>query len=128
MRGIIRLERLWSTECMARYKCFTTCKKYFTFKGREESEKMWQFAKGVGSEDHTSHILFYFFVTQIKSEFSLLLCCLTLCCDSRIQQIVNVTPLLTFTHVSSLMCCTCFQKEIQNYSTLHLKKVKDSEV
>ena len=28
------------------------CIKYFTLQGREESEKMWQFAKGVGSEDH----------------------------------------------------------------------------
>jgi len=36
---------------------------------------------------------------------------------------VNVTPLLTVVHVSSLLCCTSFQKEIQNYS-----KFKDSVV
>src|SRR6218665_52823 len=45
-------------------------------------------------------------------------------CVVRIQQILNATPLLTFVHVSNLMYCTCFQKEIQNYSKLHLKKSK----
>jgi len=40
----------------------------------------------------------------------------------RIQQIVNVTPLSTFVYVSSLMCCRCYQKEIQNYIKLHFKK------
>ena len=45
--------------------------------------------------------------------FNFLLWCI------RILQSTNVTPLLTCVHVSSVMCCTCFQKEIQNYSKLH---------
>ena len=85
-----------------------------------------RFSTQTGSKDRTSHILFL--LRTLNPKFSLLLCCLTFCCDSPIQQIVNVTPLLTFPHVSSLMCCTCFQKEIQNYSKVPFKKVKDSEV
>ena len=53
---------------------------------------------------------------------SLPLWCLTFCCDARIQQIVNVAPLLTFVHVSSLICCACFQREIQNDSNFFLNQ------
>ena len=40
--------------------------------------------------------------------------------DARIQQIVNVTPILTLVHVSS----TCFQGEIQNYSNFKNSRVQ----
>ena len=50
MRGIIRSERLLVTEWRV-INVLKTCTKYFTLQRKEESDKMWQFVKGVGSDD-----------------------------------------------------------------------------
>src|SRR6218665_4197275 len=94
-----------------------------TSRSREERSliKCGSLQKGKGlkiTRDVAHIILTFYHAYEIRN---LAFCCLTFCCDSRIQQIVNVTHLLTFVHVSSLMCCICFQKEIQNYI---LKKSK----
>src|SRR6218665_3141610 len=57
---------------------------------------------------------------------SLVACRLTFCSDARrpIQQIVKIVPLLTLVHVSGLICCTCFQKEIPNYCNVKKSKIQ----
>ena len=76
--------------------------------GREDYEKMRSLQKGKGlkiTRDVARIILIFYYAYKILN--------LAFCCDACIQQIVNVTPLLTFVYISSLMCCTCFQKEIK---------------
>jgi len=51
IRGIIRSESLSITEWRV-INVLRQCIKYFTLQGREEYEKMWQFAKGEEFEDH----------------------------------------------------------------------------
>ena len=129
IRGIIMSERFWITE----WRVINVSRpyiKYFTLQGREESEKYGSLQKGRGLKItlDVAHISLIFYYAYKIWNLAILLRCLTFCCDARIQQIANVTPLWTSVHVSSLMCCTCFQKEIQNHSKLNSKKAKDSEV
>jgi len=65
-RNNLDRKRLWITEDRF-VNVLRSCIKYFTLQGMEDSEKMWQFAKGKGYEDHGLRHTYYFdsFITHI---------------------------------------------------------------